>query len=200
MIALHFLAAEDVAKALPHVFAAAQLFASGYAYVEALRWFAKGAEVIRRLPAEDEQRQRLELELYVAWIPVLMAVKGFSNRETLTVAEHADTLCQRLGAMDRLLPVLFGQLNYFGAGGSLQSALDIATRIQSYGESRSDLTALLVGHRSQGFCYLWMGRLHEAEAVLETALAHGRRVPEGLAHEFGHDPKVTALALLGSVQ
>ena len=84
-----------------------------------------------------------------------------------------------------------------GGGGSLEKALDIATHIRSYGESRSDPTALLVGHRSQGFCYLWMGRLHEAEAALETALTQARHVPEGLAHQFGHDPEATALVLLG---
>jgi class 3 adenylate cyclase/energy-coupling factor transporter ATP-binding protein EcfA2 len=200
-IAVHLLAAEEPAEALPHILAAARAFAGCYAYVEALRWFEKGAGLIRGLPGGDERRQRLELDLYVAWTPVLMAVKGFSDRQTLAVAEHADTLCQRFGALDRLLPVLFGQLSYYGAGGgSLNSALEIATRIQRHGERSGDATALLVGSRTQGFCFLWMGRLKEAEAVLQSALEQAPRAPAGLALQFGHDPETTALTLLGSVQ
>jgi hypothetical protein len=200
-IAQHFLAADDPARALPHILAAAKAYAARYAYVEALRWFEKGAEVIRRLPSDDEQRQRLELDLYLAWTPVLMTYPGFTSPQTLAIAEHADLLCQRFGEMDRLIPVLFAQMSYYGAGGgSLERALEIATRIQRHGERIGDPVALLVGHRSQGFCLLWMGRLEEAEVALLSALEQAPRAPPGLATQFGHDPETTALVLLSSVQ
>ncbi|MBA3518583.1 MAG: AAA family ATPase [Rhizobiales bacterium] len=201
IIAQHYLAAEDLAKALPHVLAAARAFTARYAYVEALRWFEKGAEVLRQLPTDDEQRQRLELDLYLDWTPVLMAYPGFTSPQTLAIAEHADALCQRLGETDRLMPVLFAQLSYYGAGGgSLDRALEIATRIQRHGVTTGDPVALLVGYRTQGFCFLWMGRLKEAEAALRSALEQAPRAPPGLAARFGHDPETTALALLGSVE
>ena len=200
-IAVHFLAADEGAEALPYILAAANNAVGRYAYLEANRWFEKGAEVIPRLLADQVSKQRLELDLYVAWMPILMAIKGFSDQRTLAVAQRGDVLCHRLGATDRLLPMLFGQMGYFGAGGgNLNSALEIATRIQHLGESSGDPTASLVGSRAQGFCYLWMARLKEAEVALLRAIQQAPRAPSGLALQFGTDPEITSLIILGSVQ
>src|SRR5262249_48336399 len=148
--AVHFLAAEDLTKALPHIVATAIGFAKRYAYVEALRWFDRGAEVIRQLP-NDELTKRLEFELYVAWTPVLMAAKGFADAQTLGAAERADDLCQQFGRLDRMVPALFGKLSYYsGGGGSLYQALEIATRIRRFGENSGDPVASLVGNRTEG--------------------------------------------------
>jgi tetratricopeptide (TPR) repeat protein len=196
----HFLAAEELTQALPNILATAVGYGRRYAYVEALRWFERGAEVIRQLPV-DQATKRIEFELYVAWTPVLMGAKGYADAQTLAVAERADLLSQELGQLDRLVPALFGKLSYYSAGGgTLNQALNIATRIRRYGESSGHPVALLVGKRTEGFCNFFIGYLPAAESALESALTHSNEVPDDLALQFGQDPKITALALLGAVK
>jgi len=200
-VALHLINAERYREALPHILAAARNFTRRYSYLEALRWFERGAQILREQPS-DEESQRLELDLYVEWTPVLMAVNGYVDQHTLAVAKCADALCRRFGVTDRLLPVLFAQVSFYGAGGGgLVEGLDFGRRILQIGEQTGDPVALMTAHRFAGFCNLWLGRFAEAAAELLEALECFHRIPvAGLAESFGHDPETTSLVLLGSVK
>jgi DNA-binding winged helix-turn-helix (wHTH) protein/tetratricopeptide (TPR) repeat protein len=201
LVAMHLLNAEKPKEALPHILSAARIFTHRYSYVEALRWFERGAKILQELP-RDGENQRLELDLYVAWTPVLMAINGYTDQKTLAVAEHADALCRHFNVMDSLLPILFAQVSFYGAGGgTLKQGLEFAPRLLQLGEETGDHLALMIGHRFAGFCLLWMGRFDEAAAALLLALEHApsTRV-DGLAQRFGQDPETTALVLLGSVR
>ena len=163
-------------------------------------WLQRGRSIIARLDPERDVL-RLEMELYLILTPILMAVKGFRDSETLAAAERADTLCQEFEEYDRLVPVLFGQLSFHSAGQELVPALKLAHRIRKIGSSRDYIVAKVVGYRAEGFCLLWMGKLAEAEHALVTALDHPRLLDEvGLAREFGMGPRTTGLSLLGSVR
>jgi class 3 adenylate cyclase/tetratricopeptide (TPR) repeat protein len=199
LIAIHLLNAEKPQDALPHVVAAARFFKSRYSYVEAIRWFERGAQIIRDLPPSD-RNQRFELDLYVEWAPVSMTINGYTDPRTVAIAQHADTLCRQFNETDRLLHALFPQVSFYGAGGgSLEKGLEYAARIIQLGEETGDPVALMIGHRFAGFFLLWSGRFNEAAAALDRALNHASRVlSEGLAERFGHDPETTALVLLGS--
>ncbi|HZV07754.1 MAG TPA: AAA family ATPase [Gemmataceae bacterium] len=200
-IAIHLLNAEKPQDALTHVLAAARLFESRYSYVEAIRWFERGADIIRVLPPSDAN-QRLELDLYVEWAPVSMTVNGYTDPRTVAIAERADALCRQFNEKDRLLHALFPQVSFYGAGGgSLEKGLEHTARIIQLGEETGDPVALMIGHRFAGFFLLWSGRFDEAAAALDQALNHASSLPsEGLAARFGHDPEITALTLLGSVK
>jgi class 3 adenylate cyclase len=201
LIAMHLLNAEKPQDALPHIVAAARFFKSRYSYVEAIRWFERGAQVIRVLPPSDGN-QRSELDLYVEWAPVSMTIHGYTDPRTIAIAEHADTLCRQFNEKDRLLHALFPQVSFYGAGGgSLEKGLEYTGRIIQLGEETSDPVALMIGHRFAGFFLLWSGRLNEAAVALEQALNHASSLSsEGLAGRFGHDPEITAVVLLGSVK
>ena len=137
----------------------------------------------------------------LGWTPVLMAVKGFTDPQTLQVAERAEALCEEFGAIDRLVPVLFGRLSYYSAGGEIVPALDIAARIWQRGEEHKDELALMVGKRARGFCLVWMGQPCAARDALVDALARAESInQEGIALRFGHDLRTTATATLGWVE
>jgi DNA-binding winged helix-turn-helix (wHTH) protein len=201
LIAMHLVNAESYREALPHILAAARNFTRRYSYIEALRWFERGAQILPNVPA-DEESLRIELDLYVEWTPVLMAVSGYVDQQTSVVAKRADALCRQFGVVDRLLPVLFAQLSFYGAGGgSLSEGLDFGLRILQIGEETGDHVALMTAHRFAGFCYLWLGRYDEASAELLDALDCFHRIPAaGLAETFGQDPETTSHVLLGSVR
>jgi class 3 adenylate cyclase/tetratricopeptide (TPR) repeat protein len=201
LIAIHLLNAEKPQDALPYIVAAALFFKSRYSYVEAIRWFERGAQIIPALSA-SEKNQRFELELYVEWSPVSMTINGYTNPRTMAIAQHADALCRKFNATDRLLHALFVQVSFYGAGGgSLKKGLEYTERIIQLGEETGDPVTLMIGNRFAGFFLLWSGRFDEAAAALDRALSHaGRLSSEGLAERFGHDPETTALVLLGSAK
>jgi class 3 adenylate cyclase len=201
LIAMHLLNAEKLEDALPHVVAAARFFKSRYSYAEAIRWFEKGAQITRGLPASD-RNQRLELDLYVEWAPVAMTVNGYADPRTMTIAQHADGLCRQFGETVRLLHALFPQVSFYGAGGgSPEKGLEYAARIIQLGEETNDPVALMIGHRFAGFFLLWIGRPEDAASALNKAVNYANRVSaEGLCEQFGQDPETTALVLLGSVK
>jgi class 3 adenylate cyclase/tetratricopeptide (TPR) repeat protein len=201
LIAMHLLNAEKPQDALPHIVAAARFFKSRYSYVEAVRWFERGAQIVRALPPSD-RNQRFELELYVEWAPVSMTINGYTDPRTIAIAQHADALCRQFRETDKLLHALFPQVSFYGAGGgSLEKGLEYTARIIQLGEDTSDPIALMIGHRFAGFFLLWSGRFDDAAAALDQALNHASRLSSvGLAERFGHDPETTALVLLGSVR
>jgi hypothetical protein len=201
LIAMHLLNAEKPQDALPHIVAAALFFKSRFSYVEAMRWFERGAQILPTLPASDSN-QRLELDLYVELAPVSMTINGYTNPRTMAIAQHADTLCQQFGENGRLLHALFPQVSFYGAGGgSPEKGLEYTERIIQLGEDTGDPIALMIGNRFAGFFLLWSGHFSESAAALDRALNHADRVPsDGLADRFGHDPEITALVLLGSAK
>jgi class 3 adenylate cyclase/tetratricopeptide (TPR) repeat protein len=201
LIAMHLLNAERREDALPHIVAAARFFKSRYSYVEAIRWFERGAQIIRALPPND-RNQRFELDLYVEWAPISMTINGYTDPRTMAIAQHADALCRQFGETDRLLHALFPQVSFYGAGGgSLEKGLEYTARIIELGEETTDPVALMIGHRFAGFFLLWLGRFNEAAAALDQALDYASRVSsDGLAGRFGHDPETTAMVLLGSAK
>jgi tetratricopeptide (TPR) repeat protein len=201
LIAMHLLNAEKQQDALPHIVAAALFFKSRYSYVEAIRWFERGAQIIPTLPV-SEKSQRLELELYVEWAPVSMTINGYTNPRTMAIAQHADALCRQFNATDRLLHALFTQVSFYGAGGgSLKKGLEYTERIIQLGEETGDPVTLMIGNRFAGFFLLWNGRFGEAAAALDRALNHASHLSsEGLAERFGHDPETTAMVLKGSAK
>jgi tetratricopeptide (TPR) repeat protein len=201
LIAMHLLNAEKPQDALPHIVAAARFFKSRYSYLEAVRWFERGAQIIPALPPSD-RNQRFELDLYVEWAPVSMTINGYTHPRTMAIAQHADALCRQFSETDRLLHALFPQVSFYGAGGgSLEKGLEYAERIIQLGEETNDPVALMIGHRFVGFFLLWSGHFNDAAAALDQALNHASHVSsEGLAERFGYDPETTAQVLLGSVR
>ncbi len=199
VLAYHCEGAEALEQAARHWLTAGSRNAHRAANIEALRCFDRALRDLEGL-ADPGTANRLELDIQLARIPVLMSV-GFADRQTAEAAERALALCDELGASDRSLPLLFSQFSYCTSSAQLRRALEIAHRIVTLGDSSGETLPQLVGHRAVGFCWLWMGDLATAERELRTALRLADRIPRpDLAFELGHDPKITARTYLGSVR
>lgn len=199
VLAYHCDEAGAMEQAARHWLTAGDRNAHRAANIEALRCFDRALRDLEA-SADPETAKRLELDVQLARIPVLMSV-GFADRQTAEAAERALALCDELGASGRSLPLLFSQFSYCTSSAQLRRALEIAHRIVTLGDSSGETLPQLVGHRAVGFCWSWMGDLATAERELRIAmrLAASIQRPD-LAFELGHDPKITARAYLGSVK
>jgi class 3 adenylate cyclase len=180
---------------------AARNYARRSANVEASRFCERALAAVHALPDTSANRQ-LELEIRLAHIPALMAVAGFADARTMAAARRAGTLCEEFNAARQVLPVLFGQLSYHTASGNLMAAEGIASRILKLGQTHQDELALFVGHRTLGFCHIWLGKLTSAQDELEAALTIAPHIASGgeLAYEFGHELVTTARVVYGDVK
>ena len=131
-----------------------------------------------------------------------MAVAGFSDARTMAAARRAGTLCEEFNATRQMLPILFAQLSYHTGSANFIAAEEIASRILKLGQTHQDQLALFVGHRTLGFCHVWLGKLTSAQDELEAALGIAPRLPTGgeLAYEFGHELVTTARVVYGDVK
>jgi class 3 adenylate cyclase/tetratricopeptide (TPR) repeat protein len=199
VLAYHCEEAGALEQAARHWLTAGDRNAHRAANIEALRCFDRALRNLEGL-ADPEATKRLELDIQLARIPVLMSV-GFADRQTAEAAERALALCSALGAADRTLPLLFSQFSYCTSSAQLKQALEIACRIVLHGDSSGDPLSQLVGHRAVGFCWSWMGDLAMAERELGTALRLAATLQRpDLAYPLGHDPNITARTYLGGVK
>ncbi len=88
--------------------------------------------------------KRLELDVQLALVPVLMAV-GFADQRTAKAGERALALCDELGVTDQISPLL-SQFSYCTSSGQLRRALEIAHRVLALGERSGDILPQMVGH------------------------------------------------------
>ena len=131
-----------------------------------------------------------------------LQLAGFADPRTMAAARRAGTLCEEFNATRQVLPVLFAQLSYNTASGNFMAAEEIASHILKLGQTHQDELALFVGHRTLGFCHIWLGKLTSAQDELETALTIAPHIASGgeLAYEFGHELATTALVVYGDVK
>lgn len=197
LISNHFLAADCKREALPHLIAASQSASKGYAYPEALSWLNKALPILVEFD-DDQDLKKSKLELYSTLTPILMATKGYAHPDTVAAAELAIRYCKDLNDIERLLPMLFARLSAYTAAGDVLSAVSFADQIRKIGEARQKQIALVVGHRSTGFCQLWQGQILNAAESFKAALDFAKDLPaEDYDGSFGQHPATTALLLLG---
>jgi len=162
---------------------------------EAMAQLHAGLEALRSLP-EGEERQRRELELQAALGAALFAAKGQAAGETAIAYKRARELCRRLGESRRLVPVLFGLWASHNTRAELTPAEAIAGELLQLAKAQDDRLAQLLGLRARGTTLLFLARLQEARAQLETLLElAGSDGPFG-ASLYPTDPRVTGRGFL----
>jgi predicted ATPase len=203
-LAVHFEAGRDYRRAARYRQHAGENALRRSAHHEAISHFIQGLELIGNLPAALERSQQ-ELELQLALGPALIATKGNAAPEVEKSYLRAQELCQQLGKMQELFPVLFGLRSMSLARGDLEAAHDFGKQLLNIAHKEHDAGLLLEAHVALGNTYYQLG---------ETALAR-EHLGEGIAlydparhhsHAFlyGIDPGVfcssymaLALELLG---
>jgi predicted ATPase/class 3 adenylate cyclase len=138
------------------------------AYVEAIAHLTQGLALLMRLP-ETPARLQQELDLQVALGPPLVATKGYAAPDVERAYARAQELCQQLGDIPQLFPVLRGLMMYYLNRGDLQTTNQLGEQLLRLAQVDSAL--LLLAHHQLGMVLLMRGEPASAHAHHMQALA-----------------------------
>src|SRR5215471_17087167 len=136
------------------------------AMTEAVTQLQKGLDMLDRL-ADGPWRQRQELDLQMALRPALAATKGYSAPDVGETLARGRFLAEQLDRPDYLVPLLYGQWLFHNARAEYRLALSLARQMESIGETRNDVAAVLQSHLLQGFTLFFLGDVRTARFHFE---------------------------------
>jgi len=171
LLAHHYTEGGLTEQAISYWYQAGQRASERSAFVEAIAHHTTGLAVLAALPSPSEHALD-ELDLQSALGATSMLLKGHSAPEVENTYTRARALCQQLGDIPRLLPVLAGFRRYYTNSGDLQTAGEIAEQILHIAQATQALDAQLEAHYSLGLTLYCRGSFPTAHAHLLHARDH----------------------------
>jgi predicted ATPase len=165
LLAHHCAEAGLNAQAVGYWYKAGQRANERSAFVEAIAHLTTGLAVLAALPNPSEHALE-ELDIQITLGAVLMLLKGYSAPEVESTYSRARALCQQLGDLPRLLPVLAGLRRYYTHSGDVQTAGEIAEHILHIAQATQALDAQLEAHYSLGHTLYCRGSFPAAHTHL----------------------------------
>ena len=196
LLAHHCAQAGLIDKAIVYLSRAGRQSLARSATTEAVAHLRKGLELLSGLP-EDHDRWERELELQSALGAALVASQGNSAPATGQAYIRARELCERLGDIDTLVPVLSGLSTHHQTRSEYGAMRLVADDLLRLGRQQNHTASLLVGNRSMGLCLHHLGRFTSAQVhfqevnKLYVAGTHG-----SLASVAAFDMRAVALTYL----
>jgi class 3 adenylate cyclase/predicted ATPase len=188
LLAQHYTEAGLAQQAIPYWQLAGQRAAGRSAHAEAIGHFRQALAVLALLPDASERAQQ-ELTLQRALGASLLTTRGFAAPEVEHVYTRARALCQRLGDIPEIFPVLFGLWGFYEVQGDLRAARELAEQLLTLAQGQHDPALLLQGHRALGDTLCWLGEFVQARAHLEQGIAlYNPQRHRAHALLYGHDP------------
>ncbi len=170
ILAQHYALAGMADKAIDYWLAAGKRAAQASADAEAYANLNAGLALLASLP-EGAEREARELDLLIALITPIIAIKGYSAPETNAVSERAIELCRQTGQTSRTFPPLYGQWVYNHNSGNIVRARELAADYLELANSQQEVVPRLVGHRISGSSSLVGGSPSAALQHLDQAWA-----------------------------
>jgi len=140
------------------------------ANAEAVGHLGKGLTLLETLRAGRE-RDAVKLDLLVALGPPLVATKGFTDPEVEQIYLRARELCEALGNMTQLVPVLVGLANIHLLRAELRQARELGEECLTLAQRHDDPGVRMAAHRMLGSTLHFLGEFPQARAHLEQANA-----------------------------
>ncbi|HYL60447.1 MAG TPA: hypothetical protein VEU51_16385 [Candidatus Acidoferrales bacterium] len=169
-LAHHYAHSTDTRQAVKYLHLAGEQAAACYAMVEAVRLYSTALKLLEEVP-ETPERDRRELALQLAIGPALMAVRGWGAAEVERAYARARKLCEQLGELAQLFPILYGLWINHLERFEFRSAYQIGAELLLRAESSGDPTLLLQAHHAVGLSANRMGRFPRAKEHFETTLS-----------------------------
>jgi class 3 adenylate cyclase/tetratricopeptide (TPR) repeat protein len=170
VLAHHYTEAGLTAQAIPYWQRAGERAVGRSAHVEAIGHFRMALEVLELLPDAPE-RVRQELTLQRALGASLLATQGFAASDVEHAYTRARALCQWLGDIPEIFPVLFGLWGFYETRGDLRTARELAEPLLTLAQRQHDPARLLHAHRARGDTLCHLGACVPARAHLAQGLA-----------------------------
>ena len=169
-LAGHFEQGRDYERAVRYRRRAAENALGRWAYHEAISHLTSGLELLNRLP-DTPDRARQELDYQTALGLAVMVTKGFAAPEVGTVYARAAELCQQIGEVAQLFPLLWQLRQHHSVRGETQTAYELAERLLSLANGAQDTDLLLQAHFALGNTLYYRGEPLPARTHLEQAIA-----------------------------
>jgi predicted ATPase len=151
---------------------------------------------LHTLPHTPERAQQ-ELGMQIPLVNMYMATKGWGASDVEHVYRRARKLCQQVGDMSQLFPVLYGLCANAFLQLKLQRAREIGEEFLGMTQGQDDPAPILVAHRVLGTTLHIRGELTLARTHLEQAIAlYDSHQHRSLALRYGQDPGVAGLSFL----
>ena len=192
LFAQHWAAGGEIVKAISCWIEAGQLASRDAANQEAMTHFRAGLALAESLPASDE-RERLELELFVGLGAAATAVHGYASAEGIEFYERAMMLCGVRTEDSSLFPPIWRLWTSASSRVGYGCAYDLAQHLLHMAESGSDPVQVQQARFALGNTLYWQGKFDLARTHLEQVRATYR--PASHAKHiagFGEDVGVTA--------
>jgi predicted ATPase len=194
LVAHHYIAAGDEARALVFCQRAGELAMERSAAVEASSHFQLGLELLAALPAGPERTQQ-ELVLLTALGGALMPTRGYAAPEVEGVYTRARALCESAGATRQLFSALAGLGYFHQSRAELATAFELAQRRFALARELADPALEMQAEEGMGTASYWMGHFAEAPPHFERCLEiYDPALHKPLAHVYGQDIGVVCRA------
>jgi TOMM system kinase/cyclase fusion protein len=189
LLAHHYTEAGLSAQAIPYWQRAGQRAIQRSANLEAVAHLTKGLEVLATHPDTPDRIQH-ELDMLTMLGPVLTNTSGPGSPAVEQVYTRARELCQQVGELRQLFPVLWGLWFFYNTRAELQKAEELGKQLLTLAQQVQDRTLLLEAHHALWPTLLYLGELAAARAHLEQGMAL-YDLQDHRSHAFlygGHDP------------
>ncbi len=192
-LAYHFQEAGAVEQAIRYRQQAGERAVRLSASEDAIHHFNQGLELIKTLP-ETSQRHAQELQLLLALVPPLQAARGYGAPETGRTCNRALALCQRMGDIPEIRPVLWLLGSFYTVRAEHDKALELHQyTLQLAEESRHALWVALA-HWVLGSTLMYVGKFRRAAESLDRMVEHyDPDRDHALTHQLGQNPGVDSL-------
>jgi predicted ATPase/class 3 adenylate cyclase len=190
LVARHYTEAGCTEQAVGYWQRAGQQASDRSAHLEAISHLTTGIELLKTLPETPEHTQQA-LALYIALGAALQIAKGFAAPE----AEHAYTrareLCQQVGEIPEIVPVLYGLWRFYLGRAQFHRVRETGETLLRLAQRDHVPTHAVVAHLALGITSFCLGVLPAARQHLEEGIA--RYTPDqhhAPLFRIGHDPGV----------
>ena len=191
-LAVHFEQAQDLYRAVRYRQQAAENVIQQSALAEAVSHLSRGLDILRRLPADLEQR-RLELDMQTALAMALMPIKGYLAAETEQAFARIRVLSQQVDESPQLAATLHIARWFYHVRGEYQTACSMGERLLQLGQRLHDPQILAWGHLGMGSPLLLLGDFITAQSHLEQAERLEVSQQRDLTSRYGADFHVMCL-------
>jgi len=194
LLARHCMAANLKEKAIVYWQRAGTMAVRRSANKEAISHLTTGLELLKALPDSPERAQQ-ELTMLVTLGAPLAAAKGYSAPEVERTFTRARDLCQQLGEIPQLFPVMYRLSGYYLLRGEFEKALEIGEQMLGLARTAQDPDFALEAHCSMAFTLYYLGELVTAREHLRTAVTlYDPKKHQSHAFIYGQDPGVASLS------
>jgi class 3 adenylate cyclase/tetratricopeptide (TPR) repeat protein len=199
MAAYHFSRSGAPVEAIPYWEKAGQRATSRGAHGDAAVHYGAALDLVRK-QHEGVEREQRELSLLIPLVISLSSSRGYSVDEVREVLTLARNICDRLGNVSTLYPILRGLCTFHIVRSDLDIAEELARRCIRIGEETTNIPYLIEGHNALGYVLYGQGELEQARIHLERALhLYEENEDSSLVFPTEQDPKMTCACLLAFI-